>query len=289
MKILRILILIAFLITGGFFAWSEVQWFSDRDDLPPVIQADSDEISLSVNAQDADYLKGMTAVDARDGDVTSSMVIASKSNFIEEGVIRVDYAAFDSHNNVASYSRTARYRDYSSPRFASSEPFMFKKSTSYDFNFVRAIDVLDGEISNKVKVMYASLNTGGEEAPITLEVTNSLGDIEKLELNLRILTPQEYNDYRPALWEYIVYTQPGKEIEPWNYISGILRSGEYYKFEDTDFDYSNVTFDPAAVNYNKPGVYELVFTLESGTDEDSKENEPVKYGSTIMYVVVRDE
>ena len=289
MRVLRILILIAFIITAGLFAWHEVQWVADRDDQPPVISADADEITVSVNAQNEDFLKGMTATDERDGDVTSSLVVAAKSNFIEEGVIRVDYAAFDSHNNVSTYSRTARYSDYSSPRFSSAMPFVFKKSTSYDFNFIKASDVLDGDITNKVKVIYSSLYSATTEAPVTLEVTNSVGDIEKLDLNLRILTQQEYGEYRPALWDYIVYTTPGKEIEPWNYISGVWRSGEYYSFEDSEFEYADITFNAAGINYNVPGVYELIFTLEPEEDKDNPRNSSVHYGSTVMYVIVRDE
>ncbi|MBR2991516.1 MAG: hypothetical protein IKF51_08700, partial [Solobacterium sp.] len=220
--------------------------------------------------------------DERDGDVTDSLVVAGRSNFIEEGVIRVDYAAFDSHNNVATHSRTVRYTDYTSPKFIATEPFMFKKSTSYSFDFIRAADVLDGDVTSKVKVMYSSLYSATTESPITLEVTNSLGDIEKLELNVRILTTQEYNDYRPALWQYIVYTKVGEEIEPWNYVGGVWRSGQYYTFEETEFDYADVTFNPDTVDYSEPGVYELVFRFASAPAWTGT-------GSSIMYVIVRDE
>ncbi|MBQ1326365.1 MAG: DUF5011 domain-containing protein [Solobacterium sp.] len=282
MKILRILILILFLVTAGFFGVSEVRYFSDRDDQPPVMTADRDTLKLSVEADEKDYLQGITARDDKDGDVTDSLVVAGKSNFIEEGVFRVDYAAFDSHNNVGTCSRTVRYTDYTSPKFVSSEPFMFKKSSSYNFDFIRAIDVIDGEISNKVKVMYSTLYSATTDSLITLEVTNSLGDIEKLELNVRILTPQEYNLYLPALWQYIVYTKVGEEIEPWNYVGGVWQSGHYYSFDETEFDYSLVSFNPNVVDYNTPGVYEMQFLMES----------PSRWlptGPSILYVVVRDE
>ena len=111
MKILRILILILFLITAGLFGVHEVRYFADRDDQPPVMTVDRDTLKLSVVADEKDYLQGIKAVDDKDGDVTDSLVIAGKSNFIEEGVIRVDYAAFDSHNNVGTCSRTVRYTD----------------------------------------------------------------------------------------------------------------------------------------------------------------------------------
>ena len=283
MRLLRILILIVFLITAGFFGVNEMRYLSDLDDEPPLITSNSEEITLSVTADDAEYLSGVNASDGRDGDVTDSLVIAGKSNFIEEGLIRVDYAAFDSHNNVGTFSRMVRYSDYVSPKFASDEPFVFRKSSSYDFDFIRAEDVIDGEISNKVKVLYSNLYSAVTDAPITLEATNSVGDIEKLDLNVRIMTPQEYALYRPALWGYIVYTTVGERIEPWYSVAGVWQNGNYYAFEETDFDYENVSIDSSLVDYDTPGVYEIIYYLNS----PGKMN--YSTGEMIQYVVVRDE
>ena len=283
MRILRILILIVFLITAGFFGVNEMRYLSDLDDEPPLITANSEEITLSVTADDAEYLSGVNASDGRDGDVTDSLVIAGKSNFIEEGLIRVDYAAFDSHNNVGTYSRMVRYSDYVSPKFVLEEPFMLRKSTSYDFDFIKATDVIDGEISNKVKVLYSNLYSAVTDAPITLEATNSVGDIEKLELNVRILTPQEYALYRPALWGYVVYTTVGERIEPWYSVAGVWQNGNYYAFEETDFDYENIAIDSSLVDYDTPGVYEIIYYL------NSPDQKKYSTGEMIQYVVVRDE
>ena len=283
MRILRILILIVFLITAGFFGVNEMRYLSDLDDEAPLITASSDEITLSVTAEDAEYLSGVNASDGRDGDVTDSLVVAGKSNFIEEGLIRVDYAAFDSYNNVGTYSRMVRYSDYVSPKFVLDEPFMLKKSSSYDFDFIKATDVIDGEISNKVKVLYSNLYSAVTDAPITLEATNSVGDIEKLELNVRILTPQEYALYRPALWGYVVYTTVGERIEPWYSVAGVWQNGNYYAFEETDFDYENIAIDSSLVDYDTPGVYEIIYYL------NSPDQKKYSTGEMIQYVVVRDE
>ena len=280
MRALRILILIIFIVTGGLFGVHEVRHFADLDDKAPVLKIDHDEIALSVEAGEDEYLKGVTAADEHDGDVTDSIVIAGKSNFIEEGLIRVDYAAFDKHNNVGTASRNIRFTDYSSPRFASDQPFLLRKSTNYNFDFIHASDVVDGDITNKVKVMYTSLYSATDESPLTLEATNSLGDIEKLDLTVRILTPQEYNQFRPALWEYIVYTGVGQEIEPWNYVAGVWQSGNPYSFEDTGFDYENISVDASAVDYWTPGVYEVVYYFDAPKRDQT---------ATYLYIVVRDE
>ena len=85
-------------------------------------------------AKDEDFLQGVKAEDDVDGDVTSTLSVAGKSNFIEEGVIRVDYAAFDSHNNIGTYSRKVIFDDYHSPRFASKAPLALRSESSYAFS-----------------------------------------------------------------------------------------------------------------------------------------------------------
>ena len=138
-------------------------------------------LHLSVKATDEDMLKGVTAHDDRDGDVSSSLLIAGKSNFIEDGVIRVDYAAFDSHNNVGTYSRRVVFDDYHSPRFSSKKPLVLHSESSYDFSFFHAEDVLSGDISYKIKILSDSYTAASSsEYPIEIEVTNDYGDVEKL-------------------------------------------------------------------------------------------------------------
>ena len=283
MRALRILILLVFIVTGVLFGVNEYRYLSDIDDEPPVITSNSEEIALSVESGEEDYLQGVIAIDETDGTVTDSLVFAGRSNFIEEGLVRADYAAFDSHNNVGTYSRNVRFYDYRSPQFSSLKPLMFKKSSSYDFDFIQASDVLDGDISNKVKILYSNLYSATEDAPILLEVTNSVGDIEKLEINVRIVTPQEYNHLYPALWGYITYAKVGEPIDPWGMVAGTWQNGEYYGFEETEYDYENVTVDANAVDYDTPGVYEIIYHLNPVADERTPT------GDTILYVVVRDE
>jgi hypothetical protein len=108
-------------------------------------------------------------------------------------------------------------------------------------------------------------------------------DIEKLELNVRILTPQEYALYRPALWGYVVYTTVGEKIEPWYSVAGVWQNGNYYAFEETDFDYENIAIDSSMVDYDTPGVYEIIYYLNSPDQKN------YSTGEMIQYVVVRDE
>lgn len=260
MRILRTLLLILFIITSVVFGIDQYRSYKDKDKNAPIISCDNDVMHLSVDSTDEDLLKGVTASDGRDGDVTSSLVIAGKSNFIEEGVIRVDYAAFDSHNNVGTYNRRAVYDDYHSPRFSSKKPLILRSESSYDFSFFHAEDVLDGDISNKIKILSDTYASDIAEYPIEMEVTNSYGDVEKLNLVIDLLPGSDYNRQRPALSEYIVYTPVGTEIDLESYLAGIQQGDKVLDFEDTEFSPSDIEIDNN-IDYNTPAQYTAVFSL----------------------------
>ena len=235
MRALRILLLILFIVTAAFFGLDRFKAHKDKDTNAPQINSKSDELHLSVKSSDKDLLVGLTAEDDRDGDVTSTLVIAGKSNFIEEGVIRVDYAAFDSHNNVGTYSRKVIFDDYHSPRFSSKSALVLRSESSHDFSFFEAEDVLSGDISNKIKILIdTSAGASSSEYPVELEVTNSYGDVEKLDLVFDVLTAAEYNRTYPALSEYIVYVPVGGEIDYSSYLIGIRQGDKIMDFEEAE-------------------------------------------------------
>ena len=264
MRILRVLLLIIFMITSLVFGIDQYRSYKDRDKNAPIITSREEILHLNTDSTEDDLLRGVSAQDDRDGDVSKSLVVAGKSNFIEEGMIRVDYAAFDSHNNVGTYSRRVIYDDYHSPRFSSKKPLMVLRSdSSYDLSFFRAKDVLDGDISNKIKIIsdsaYAS--DSSSEFPIELEVTNSYGDVEKLNLVLDVYTNIEKNLPYPGLSEYIVYTPVGEEINPESYLIGIRQGDVVLDFEKTNYSKAYIDIDDNDIDYNTPGKYTVTFTL----------------------------
>ena len=260
MHILRILLLILFIITSAVFGVNQYLSYKDRDKNAPIITANEEILHLNAKTTDDDLLKGIKAEDDRDGDVTSTLVISGKSNFIEEGVIRVDYSAFDSHNNIGTYSRKIIYEDYHSPRFKSSRPLVLRSESSYDFSFFEAEDVLCGDISYKIKIISDSYSSDSSEFPIQIEVTNDYGDVEKLNLNLDILSSSEYNLECPALSDYIIYVPIGKEVDLELYITGIRKGDRVLDFEDTNFTEEDIEINEN-IDYNSPGQYTAVFTL----------------------------
>ena len=82
MRKLRIACLIIF---GVALAASLIFWFTQirrGDRVGPVITMDQEELSVDLDATDEDFLKGVKAVDDRDGDVTSSLVVENVSTFL---------------------------------------------------------------------------------------------------------------------------------------------------------------------------------------------------------------
>lgn len=261
MRILRSMLLILFIITSLVFGIDQYRSYKDRDKIAPAITITNDVLHLSVKSTDEDLLNGVTAEDDRDGNVTSSLVIAGKSNFIEEGVIRVDYAAFDSHNNIGTNSRRVIFDDYHSPRFSSKHPLILRSESTYDFSFFRADDVLSGDISNKVKILsdsYASATS--TEYPIELEVTNSYGDVEKLNLVLDVLSAKEYSNPRPALSDYIIYVPVGTEVDLESYLIGICQGDKTISFEESNYSKGYIEIENN-IDYSVPGKYTVIFTL----------------------------
>lgn len=261
MRVLRTLLLIFFIITSAVFGLNQYLSYKDRDSVAPVITCNEDTIHLSVNSTEEDLLRGVKAEDDRDGNVTNTLVVAGKSNFIEEGVIRVDYAAFDSHNNIGTYSRRVVYDDYHSPRFSSKKALILRSGSTYDFSFFEAEDVLDGNISNKVKVISSTYTSeSSSEFPIEMEVTNSCGDVEKMELSLDVLTAKEYNYPRPALSDYIVYIPLEGELDLESYLIGIQQGDKVLPFEDTSYSINRIEIEDY-VDYDVSGRYNVIYTL----------------------------
>ena len=87
-KKVQILIIILFVAAAAVFLINRIHERRTSDFKAPVITADSDTLEASVKVTDAELLRGMRAVDNLDGDVTGTMVVASRSKFIRPNTVR---------------------------------------------------------------------------------------------------------------------------------------------------------------------------------------------------------
>lgn len=294
MKTLRIAIVLFFVLTVAGYAFYAVKEEQRQDNIAPEIICSEDMIEVGVGVSEEELLAGMTATDNKDGDVTDSLVVVSKSKFTEKGKFKVNYAAFDSKNNVGTYSRSVIYTDYVSPHFSLSEPLRYTVGTSeYGLlNKISAVDCIDGEISSQIKLKYDGDsvyygNTGTQG--VVFQVTNSAGDTIQLEVELEILSEERYALPYPALTEYLVYTQVNVPVDAASYLSGILVGNVTYAFEDYDnpeIAYSaleNVVIDEQ-VDYSTPGTYRIYYTFNQWNDLGELEAQ----GITTLYVIVEE-
>lgn len=282
MKLVRILVLVFFMIAVVLHGGYTIHEKFVEDNTSPVITADSDEIFVSVGVTDEELLHGMHAEDAHDGDVTDTMVVVSRLDFIQKGTLKVNYAAFDSSNNVATYTRKVTYTDYRSPRFSATTPFRFSETeeSATVLSNVTCEDVLDGDLTADIRMTYGS--NEGIKYPVVMEVTNSAGDSALVSVNVYLEDRISLSIPSVALDEYIVYTKPGQRINPEAHAIGIFQNGKVSSFTDRSaYTMDNVVWDTSKVDYEKPGEYVITY----GLIDDQGET----LNNTELYLIVEED
>lgn len=294
MKALRIVIMVIFPLALSAFLIFEIRERRLVDYTAPVISAESDTLEASVNVTDTELLQGMTAKDNLNGDVTSTMVVASRSKFIRKNTRTITYAAFDRNNNVGTYTRELTYTDYVPPRFVLKEPLKFldneSKSNTLLYRLVGAEDVLDGDITGQIVI------TTGEEYPVdadtvgqtvNLQVSNRAGDTSVLEIEAAYLSYAEYNRQAPNLEDYIVYTSVGKTPDFRSYVIGVRSGTSTLPLAETDFNLNtDFSIDAGGLDISRPGVYKVYFTLSGVLNEGEARQQ---LGTAEMIVVVTED
>lgn len=232
------------------------------DHTPPVIESDSDSITVSVNDPEQVLLQGIRATDDTDGDLTDSVMIQSVSGLIDSHSAKVSYIVFDSSNNMGTYSRNVQYSDYAKPRFSLTSPLVYRAGGSITLlDRLKASDTIDGDISKNIRVtaQNVSANTTGTYT-VTVQVTNSMGDTSVLPLTVVINNAVNYQVIH--LSEYIVYLEQGADFDPKDYVTDITPNvGAAATVEELDI----ISY----VDVSVPGDYEVRYTYQFPDGERS--------------------
>lgn len=284
--------LLSLLAFGGYKIYG---WMQD-DRYAPIIEVEKEELKVSISADPEELLKGVTAMDSKDGDVTDSLVVESISKFLDGDKKLVTYAAFDSNHHVGKATREVSYTDYTSPKFSCKESFSFPVNTVDFISAVTATDCIDGDITEKIKISpgYSVVTDVPGEYELQLQVSNSSGDVEYLPLTIEIYDPTDRNMVpNIQLKKYIVYTTIGKEIKPSKYLSKVkIGTGEYrLSNEESTYNASNptaggtmsydyISVDTSQVDYSTPGTYEVNYKMTLDKD---------RVGNAKLFVLVREE
>ena len=218
MNKLRLAVIVVFAVVAVVFLTARVTALFHKTSTP-VITADP-ELEISVRQDmEEQLLRGVTAYDKKDGDLSDRVMIADISDLIGDQTVKVTYIVFNSDKQMTSFERTVRLTDYTPPRFRLVKPLTFDskaKATIADRLF--ADDVIDGDLSSSIRVSVGSETA--TEIPMTVEVTNSIGDTVSLDLTITI---QAADSGRPiiTLTDYIVYLPIGSVFDAAAYLKTI--------------------------------------------------------------------
>lgn len=207
MKRFRVLwVLIWAAVTAVFCLYLVVQALSARDG-GPQFTVDGETLEVSIQDGSEALLQGVTAQDGRDGDVTDSILVEKLSDLYDGNRRLVTYAAFDKDDNVAKTTREISYTDYAPPRFSLTGDLRWRTGETVDpTQLVQASDLLDGDLTEKVKVRTEttiSSRTAGTYA-VSFSVTNSAGDTQTLDTQIEIYDGAP-NEAKLELTDYLVY------------------------------------------------------------------------------------
>lgn len=257
------------------------------DKTGPEITMDTASITVSVTDSEEELLKGITASDSKDGDVTSSLLVESMTNFIEKGRREVVIDAFDHDGHVTKTTREIVYSDYESPRFEISGPLRFSLGDQQDpAELVTVTDCLDGDLSGDVVMSadeYISDTTAGTYS-VRISVSNSAGDVAELPVTLEYYDAVLNNGVPHVLLsQYIVYLKKGDHFSPSSYIEGVEKGSVTYTKSDMVSEEAVYTMDDISidhsVNPSEAGVYEAEYSMEGDNS----------YKSTIRLIVVVED
>ena len=238
-------------------------WYNKtHEDLtPPVFHSETDMIEISVNDPPEAMLQGLSATDDRDGDISSNIRVIHISAFnreTDDSRFTVTYIVFDSASNYSRFSRSARYTDYSSPRFHLNQPMAFGVNDTVRFDgTVTVTDLLEGDISGRIKLEQSSvINTVPGAYKVRISASNRMEDEVSLPLTVQILTSSHT---RPEirLKDYLIYLEQGETVPFRSYIQSVsdpMKSGS-----DKTVPGSEVNVNDSAVDSSQPGTYEVYY------------------------------
>ncbi|MBQ8182684.1 MAG: DUF5011 domain-containing protein [Clostridia bacterium] len=222
MRILRVVAVLLFVATTALYGYFLVTEKIKSDETIPVIKLEEDVLEVAIDATNKDLLKGVTAHDEKDGDLSDMVIVESVSNFIEPGLCRVTYAVCDSNNHVATATRKIRYKGYESPKFSLSEDLCYSIYERLDLaDAITATDCIEGDISDNI-VISSEDYTGAIEGVFNIQatVTNRKGDSSTITVPLIV---EDLNLSAPEieLTDYLIYMKPtDKEIDFEKFIVG---------------------------------------------------------------------
>lgn len=218
MRLLKIIVISLLVAVSLLSAYTKVSESIKGDSVAPAISCDTDVLEISVLDDESALLRGITARDAQDGDLTDKIMVAGISKFTGDATVSVTYMVFDSDDNIGSLTRTIHYTDYTSPRIEILQPLVYQATeTKVLLDRISVMDCIDGDITSSVRLTSQESTSHEEIYIVGVSVTNSMGDTTEIELPIVWYTD---NQERPVvvLKSNLIYLQQGSSFSPRDYL-----------------------------------------------------------------------
>ena len=266
MQRLRQFSILFFILALSVFLTYTVYTIMNTDKDGPKITMKNDYLKISVEDPEKALLAGVQAKDAKDGDVSDTLIVESISNFTNKGRRIVSYAAFDRDWNISKATREIEYTDYTSPQFVMKSPPRFsvkELSNTTDYSeLIQAKDCLDGDISKMIYITsldeYEETHYGGK-MDMEFQVSNSAGDVATIPITVAF---NEVGAPLVNLTSYVVYVKKGETFDPNEFIKTVQVGEKQYtttEFHDEFEDESLIVKN--GVNINEEGFYQVTYTV----------------------------
>ena len=291
MKRLKIAVCLMFVVSCAVFAGYNVKSKMIEDHTPPVITCDEDTVTLSVQTEQKEQQEALLKGVKAEGNLTSSVRIASMSHFIAPGKRTISYVVFDKANHVGTLERTVQYSDYVPPKIHLTEPLRYTTTEVAKANLTEnmtAEDCLDGDLTSQIRTSLNDniYNVIAGTYGVTAQVSNSAGDVCAVPLEITVTDAtdrQEQAKEYPLLSEYIAYTTVNTPIDPMAYLKGLEINGAEYTYANDGamlagtMERISVT---SGVDYSQAGVYPIEYSYTA---------DGAPTAVTKLYVVVQDQ
>lgn len=242
------------------------------DNTVPIITVETQDIEISVKDERNVLLKGVTAFDEKDGDITDKVMVESVSKFITPGEFTVTYAVVDADNHVSKAVRNVKYKDYTAPEFYMKRALVYSVDEAVDVRAaIGARDCIDGDISDRVTILATDYiqNTAGV-FNVSLQVSNSMGHIIYLDVTVHV-EGNETMAPEIQLQKTLIYIKKGEKPVFEDYIKEVTVNGvlmkNYNLMISTNF------------NSDKEGTYNVHYYISTNEGYE---------GHSILTVVVEE-
>jgi len=257
MRFLRHFSVFALVVALIFSLWASIRYNRGINKDMPVLENSIQLLELSVRDGEEALLRGLTAHDATDGDLTDQILVGSLSHFVEPGTVNVKYVVFDKHHNSATLTRKVHYTDYCAPRFSLKKNPVYVRGEKFDLlEHLQVTDQLEGDISGRMRVLYNAVsNYSSGVFPLVVEVSNDFGDTVQLTLQVTYLSSAP--TVTVQLRENLVYLKTGEHFDPLGMLTSVT-------------DKNGEALDPSAVTVQgnldtgTPGTYCLTYAYAEG-------------------------